>query len=263
MRTSLLAWVVLGGVLAAPPARAQAPVPSPAPPAPAPASPPASLAATPSPAPAPRVFVVALLRKGPAWTAAETPEVRALQEQHLANIGRLAQEGKLVAAGPCGDGDLRGIFVFATDALPEAREWGETDPAVQAGRLRLEPHRFLGTSGIGRNVEAEAAKAGGKHQLVEYQLALVRLGKRYNADEVNENRALFMARNAWLQQLQTAGTLALSGPFLDGGDPAGMLVLRAGSVDAARALLLADPAIKTERFAFDVEPLWLAKGTLD
>lgn len=263
MRNVPFAWAALASLLAATPACAQAPAPSPAPTAAAPAALQESPKATPTPAPSARVYVFTLLRKGPAWTPADTPEVRALQEKHLANIRRLGQEGKLAAAGPCGAGDLRGVFVFATDSLEQARAWGETDPAVQAGRLRLEPHRFVGTPGIGRNVEAETAKAGGQTQMAEYQLALIRLGQRYNAQEANENRALFMARNAWLEQLQASGKLALSGPFLDGGELTGILVLRAGSVEAARALLAGDPAVKTERFAFDVEPWWLAKGTLD
>lgn len=261
MRTSLLTCAVLGGLLAAP-ACAQASA------SPSPGAAPAAAAArqaspTPSPVPQPRVYVFTLLRKGPAWTAADTPATRTLQEGHMANIRRLGQEGKLAAAGPCGGGDLRGVFVFATDSLAEARTWGETDPSVQAGRLRLESHRFLGAPGIGRRVAEETAKAGGKTELVEYQLALVRRGPRFDPKEVDENRALFMARNAWLQQLQAAGQLALSGPFLDAGEAMGVLVLRVGSVDAARALLAGDPAVKTERFAFEVDAWWLPKGTLE
>lgn len=269
MRSSVFAWLVLGGALAtsacadepAAPAPAASPTALPATPPPAlAAQPPAPVSATPAPV---RVYVLGLLRKGPSWSAEDTPERQALQARHIANLERLGREGKLVAAGPSGpDGDLRGILVLAVESVDEARALAESDPAVQAGRLRVEYQRFLGSPGIGRNVEAERAKAG-KVEMVEYQLALVRLGRHFNASEANENRAVFMARNAWLQQVESSGRLSLSGPVLDGTGLAGLLVLRAGSLEAARATLNEDPAVKTERFAFDLHPLWLAKGTLD
>ncbi len=270
MRLTAFAWVALYGSLAACACADERPAPAPTPAAAVAAPSPPMMLALPQPmepsapsTPQPvRVYVLGLLRKGPQWTAEDTPALRALQEKHLANLGRLGREGKLVAAGPSGgDGDLRGVLVFAVEKVEEARALTDTDPAVQAGRLRAEFQRFLGSPGIGRQVEAARAQAG-RTEMVEYQLALVRLGRYFKAQEANENRAVFMARNTWLQQIEGSGRLALSGPFLDGGDLAGLLVLRAGSLEAARAMLNEDPAVKTERFAFDLQPLWLAKGTL-
>jgi hypothetical protein len=57
----------------------------------------------------------------------------------LKNIGRLHEMGKIMAAGPfLEDTDLRGIFVFKTATIEEANELTNTDPAVQAGRLRID-----------------------------------------------------------------------------------------------------------------------------
>src|SRR5262245_12763054 len=48
-----------------------------------------------------------LLSRGPKWTAENTPEIQKIQEGHMANINRMAQLGKLIAAGPVIDnGDL-------------------------------------------------------------------------------------------------------------------------------------------------------------
>jgi uncharacterized protein len=81
------------------------------------------------------VYLV-LLRKGPAWTAEETPATRKIQEAHMANIRRMWQDHKLIVAGPTDDPvDLRGIFVFKAASLEEARSLAATDPAVKAGRL--------------------------------------------------------------------------------------------------------------------------------
>lgn len=82
-----------------------------------------------------------LLRKGPNWSATPTPESKAIQEGHLANIGRLWKEGKLAVAGPLGDnGDIRGIFIFQVGTIEEVKALTDTDPAIKAGRLVAEIH---------------------------------------------------------------------------------------------------------------------------
>lgn len=104
-------------------------------------------------------YVVGFLYRGTAWTPERTPEVDKLQEGHMANIRRLADEGKLVLAGPFSDGgDLRGLFVFKTDSVEEAKGWCNTDPAVKAGRLRVELHPWYSAKGIGICPEPPSAK---------------------------------------------------------------------------------------------------------
>jgi uncharacterized protein YciI len=102
-------------------------------------------------------YQVAFLRKGPAWTPGETPELQKLQEAHLAHIRAMGESGKLLVAGPFSDGgDLRGMFIFRLDSLEEARALAEQDPAVQAGRLVLEWHPWFAAKNI--TVTAHAGK---------------------------------------------------------------------------------------------------------
>src|SRR5262245_57228988 len=86
------------------------------------------------------VYYVYLLKKGPAWSPAATPEIDALQVAHLANLRRLRDEGKLVLNGPLLDslqlsGEIRGIGVLKAKSMAEAREWISTDPMVKVSRL--------------------------------------------------------------------------------------------------------------------------------
>jgi uncharacterized protein YciI len=89
------------------------------------------------------------LSRGDKWTPEKTPATEELQRAHLANIMRLAEMKKLVVAGPFGDNTaLRGIFVFRVASIGEARELAATDPAVQAGRLKIDMHPWLVPDGI-------------------------------------------------------------------------------------------------------------------
>jgi uncharacterized protein YciI len=89
------------------------------------------------------------LFRGDKWTPEKTPASEELQRAHLANIVRLAEMKKLVVAGPFGDDTpLRGIFVFRVASIDEARELAATDPAVMAGRLKIEMHPWTVPEGI-------------------------------------------------------------------------------------------------------------------
>ena len=89
------------------------------------------------------ILFLGLLKRGPTWTPESTVEVEKLQEAHLANISRMRESGKLIAAGPFGDdGDLRGVYIFRVGSLEEAQALTETDPSVVVGRLYFELHSW-------------------------------------------------------------------------------------------------------------------------
>ena len=72
-------------------------------------------------------------------------ELEAIQSGHLNHINTLANEGKIAIAGPMGDDDqLRGISIFHTESLEDAIALQEKDPAIIAGRLRMEIRPWCG-----------------------------------------------------------------------------------------------------------------------
>ncbi len=98
-------------------------------------------------------YVVAFLKRGPNQDQSGE-EAMELQKAHLANIQRLADEGKLLLAGPfMDDGDLRGIYIFDVTTVDEARELTATDPAIKAGRLEMELRPWFGSAAV-REVNA-------------------------------------------------------------------------------------------------------------
>lgn len=69
---------------------------------------------------------------------------------HIDNIGRLAEEGKLVVAGPLGKNELeyRGIFIFKLDNKEEIQELLKTDPAIEAGIFDVEILDWYGSAAL-------------------------------------------------------------------------------------------------------------------
>ena len=95
-----------------------------------------------------KVYVMAFLKAGPNRDRPRE-EAQKLQAAHRANINRLAKEGKLVLAGPfADDGVLRGIYIFDVATVAEAEALTKTDPAIQAGQLVMELHRWYGTAAL-------------------------------------------------------------------------------------------------------------------
>lgn len=94
-------------------------------------------------------YVMAFLIRGDS-VSKYTPEQRQeIQAGHMANIGKMAEMGKLIVAGPFyGQDDLRGIYIFDVQTLEEAKTLTETDPAIQAGVLKMDLKEWYGSAAL-------------------------------------------------------------------------------------------------------------------
>ncbi|GAB3935631.1 YciI family protein [Mucilaginibacter myungsuensis] len=89
-----------------------------------------------------RKYVIAFLKTGPTKID-DKAKMAEIQKAHLKNITKLADEGKLVVAGPFMDpGEVEGIFIFDVPTIAEAKTLTETDPAIKAGVLIMELRPF-------------------------------------------------------------------------------------------------------------------------
>src|SRR5215204_422871 len=73
-----------------------------------------------------------------------------LQAAHIANIERLAAQGKIIMAGPMGytyDAVLRGLFIIDAKDSATAASYVRTDSAIITGRLRFEVHPWWTQTG--------------------------------------------------------------------------------------------------------------------
>ncbi len=98
-------------------------------------------------------YVIAFLKRGPNQDQSEE-EVQRLQRAHMDNIGKLAEQRKLVVAGPfMDDTELRGIYIFDVKTVEEAEELTKSDPAIKAGRLVMELHPWYGSAALIKSAE--------------------------------------------------------------------------------------------------------------
>jgi len=95
------------------------------------------------------IYYIGLIRRGSKWTPEVTEETERVQAEHLAHIRKMFEDGVLVIAGPfTDDGDLRGVFLFRTDTLEEAKTFAANDPAVRSGRLIVDIHPWMVPTGV-------------------------------------------------------------------------------------------------------------------
>lgn len=95
-----------------------------------------------------RSYVLVLLRTGPTRVP-DGPQRDAMFKGHFANMERLGKEKKLVMAGPLDGVDgLRGLLVFATADLDEAKALVATDPVIINGEMVAECHKFFSSAAL-------------------------------------------------------------------------------------------------------------------
>ncbi|MBQ5941446.1 MULTISPECIES: YciI family protein [unclassified Massilia] len=95
-----------------------------------------------------RPYVFVILKTGPNKVP-EGAERTKMFQGHFANMARLAAEKKLVLAGPLDGVDgRRGIFVFATPDIDEAKKMVATDPVIVNGEMVAEYHKLYGSAAL-------------------------------------------------------------------------------------------------------------------
>jgi uncharacterized protein YciI len=221
-----------------------------------------AVAAAEAPAPPAARYVFGFLRRGPSWTAERTARTDSLQRGHLENIGRMAEEGVLIGAGPFADrGDPRGVFIFRPDSISRIRALAERDPAIRAGRLVLELRPWSGPPGIGEPYRRLAARPGHRDSMVRLWLGTLGRGPRWTSRDTDSTRRLEQENAAYLRARLAAGDYAAVGGFEDDLDPLAVVIVRGDSA-GAHELVAADPAVRAGRLVARIRPWLVGYGVM-
>ena len=211
-------------------------------------------------------YQLGLLSRGPAWTPERTPRTDSIQAGHMANIGRMAERGALVAAGPfLNGGDLRGLFVFA----PEADSLSGLlagDPAISSGRLECRLSTWMAPSGLGNEYRQRRAARGREGEgmpdsMVSFGWVMLHRGPKYDSRPTPAVEKLVRQHFEYTEKLRASGQLVYAGAIEGTGELRGVLVMQGDSAAVARAVK-ADPAVKAGRFTPSILRWWTAWGTI-
>jgi uncharacterized protein YciI len=168
-----------------------------------------------------------------------------LMEGHMANITRLAGEGKLRAAGPFQGGG--GIFVFNTTSVDETKEWLSTDPAVKANRWDVEILPY-------RPIVGSVCKAPEPYEMVTYHF--IRFWADIKKFNVREAPTLIVQHETYWKNLNETNALVTFASF---GEMNGDILISTNAID--ETVLSNDPAVKAGLIRFEKKTLWIAKGS--
>lgn len=165
-----------------------------------------------------------------------------LMEGHMANITRLAKEGKLIAAGPFEGGG--GIFVLNTTSIDEAELWLSTDPGVKANRWDIEILPYKPRIG-------SVCTVSEPYEMVSYNF--IRFKPLKSATQ--KDQVIFSQHDNHLKPLEQKGNVVTEATF--GEFNGGILVLKG---DLNKEYLESDPAVREGIVTMDIKKLWIAKG---
>lgn len=166
-----------------------------------------------------------------------------LMEGHMANINRLAKEGKLLAAGPFEGGG--GLFILNTPSLEQAQEWVATDPAVQANRWNIEVLAY--TPRIG-----SVCPVSEPYEMVTY--TFVRFNAIVEKHTASTYPNLIRQHDDYVKRVASASQVVTEATF--GPNEGGILVVKG---ELAPDSFAADPGVQQGLLDVQLKKLYIAK----
>jgi uncharacterized protein YciI len=168
-----------------------------------------------------------------------------IMDGHMANINRLAKEGKLLAAGPFEGGG--GIFVFSTTDVEEAKRWLSTDPGIQANRWNVEVLPYKPRVG-------GICAVGEQYEMTHY--SFVRFNAIVSKFTASTYPQIIKKHDDYLKKLIDTGNVITEGIF--GDHDGGILVMKG---DVQREIFETDPGVQESLIELDIKKLYIAKGS--
>lgn len=207
-------------------------------------------------------YQLGFLRKGPNHGSGTKEEADKIQAGHMANINKMATDGKLFAAGPMGDnGDLRGIFIFRGISPEEAKMLAAEDPAIKANRLKLDLVPWMAApKGIGVKLMDEYKKNPKVPMtMAKHHFVLLKRNPNAAAGSSSDMQKLQLAHLWNVRQLLDDGKAVAAGPVGNAGDLAGIFVFATDSIEEAKAWAENDPMVKAGHLVAEIHPWYVAK----
>jgi uncharacterized protein YciI len=190
-------------------------------------------------------YVFGFLRAHPERAEIPAEKAQEIQKLHITHLDRMGSMGYLVAAGPLGDPDLRGVILFQGITLEKARELASQDPAVQNKRLIVDVAPWPGPPGIGAATLAKMkANANAEFKMTRNALVVYWKTGQWPADlSAEANRGTLSAHMAFVDKLKASGAVHAIAPLIGSKEFVGVAIYKTEKADEALQLCSADPFI--------------------
>ena len=99
-----------------------------------------------------------------------------------------------------------------------------------------------------------------KLKMTTYQLVMLKKGPAADTGGSPDGRKIVENHVQYMYKLAADGTSMVAGPFLDGGDIQGVIVMKAPAPEKAREIEANDPAVKAGIFTVDAAPFMSPEG---
>lgn len=99
-----------------------------------------------------------------------------------------------------------------------------------------------------------------RYEMTTYYVGILRKGPKWTAEVTEDTKKIQAGHMANINKMAATGKLVVAGPFADGGDPRGLYIFKADSIDEVKAMDADDPAVQAGRLVVDVRPWMAAKG---
>ena len=109
---------------------------------------------------------------------------------------------------------------------------------------------------ISASVAAAQQKEEPKSKLVQFQMAIMKKGPKWDSTKVEERNSILQQHIGNVVTLLDSGRAIIAGPFTDDTEIAGIFILRASSTAEAKAWVDADPAVKAGLMVAEMHPWW-------
>jgi uncharacterized protein YciI len=206
-------------------------------------------------------YVFGFLRAHPQRRAIPEAEAVEIQKGHMAHLGMMGREHKLIGAGPLGEStDIRGILIFKGASVEEARAAASQDPAVLNQRLVVDLFSWpiqetLGEKAIAKMKEGPDAKwSMNKRSIVIYSRTAA-----WPADlNTPENKAALEGHGAFLQKIRAGGQLLVVGPLMGSKEFVGVAIYRSANPAEVLKFSEEDPFVRSGWVKAQGFPLFIA-----
>jgi uncharacterized protein YciI len=211
------------------------------------------------------VYYVVFLRPDPARKPLAKEEGERIQNAHMANIFKMADDGYLAAAGPFENDPppISGVFVMKAKSIDDARRIAGEDPTVREHRNTIDVHAWRGPAGIGDEYfRLHKEHPETPENMAVQPILLLTRGPAWNATAPKDRVVLLAEHQHYVDELHRSGKLGAAGPVEGDPEMISIVVFHRIPMEEVGRLISDDPPVKARVLSVEAHRWWSSAHVL-